>query len=152
MNQLLPQRIDNAYRGYSLALWLFGLVVAVKILQSVMVIFNGSSIARSADGIPLDTYPSGAAQTVVALFALSGFARLIVSLLCVLVLVRYRSAVPFMLGLLALDYLFKELILHFLPIASIGAPPGPVMNFVLFILAVAGLVLSLRARRIARDG
>jgi hypothetical protein len=49
-NKLLPQRIDNTYRGHKLALWLFALVVSVKILQCLLVIFDGYSVGRSADG------------------------------------------------------------------------------------------------------
>jgi hypothetical protein len=64
-NQLLPQRLDNTYRGRRLALWLLALVVSMRILQSVLVIFNGYSTAMNADGIPLDTYPTAAAQTIV---------------------------------------------------------------------------------------
>lgn len=55
-SNLLPQRIDNAYRGHKLALWILALVVSVKIVQGLMVMFNGDSVVRSADGIPLDTY------------------------------------------------------------------------------------------------
>jgi len=55
-NQLLPPRIDNVYRGHRLALWLFAVVVAVRIAQGLLVIFGGASIARSADGIPLETF------------------------------------------------------------------------------------------------
>jgi hypothetical protein len=142
-NKLLPQRIDNTYRGHKLALWLFALVVSVKILQSLFVIFNGYSVVRSADGIPLDTYTPTGAQTVVAMFAISGLSRLIISLLCVLALVRYRSVIPFMFVLLALDYLSRQLILHFVPLVRTGTPPGPVVNLILFSLSIVGLALSL---------
>jgi hypothetical protein len=146
LERLLPERLDNTYRGRVLALWLFGAVLSVKVLQSVMVIFNTSSIARSADGIPLDSFSPAAAQTVVALFALTGFSRLVVLALCVLVLVRYRSAVPFMLGLLAADYLLKQAILHFQPVPSAGGVPGPIVNLAIFVLTLVGLALSLRTR------
>ena len=43
-DQLLPQRIDNVFHGRKLALWHFGVVLAVKILQSVMVVYNGHYI------------------------------------------------------------------------------------------------------------
>src|SRR5204863_10221981 len=125
-----------------LALWVFAVVVAVKILQSVMVIFDGDSVVRSADGIPLDSYTPPGAQTVLAIWALSGFDRLVIALLCVLVLVRYRSAIPFMFAVLAVHYVAREVILHFIPIARTGTPPGPVVNFALFVFAVAGLALS----------
>lgn len=146
LSQLLPQRIDNKYRGYKHALWLFGVVVSVRITQSLLVIFNGYSVARSADGVPLDTYTPAAAQTVVALFALGGLSRLIISLLCVLVLVRYRSAIPFMFALLVLNYLASQLILLFVPIVTTGTPPASIVNPILFALTIAGLALSLRSR------
>lgn len=143
---LLPARIDNAYRGHTLALWLFGVVVAMRMIQSVLAIFRGSSIARSADGIPLETFPPAAAQTVVALFALSAVNRLFILLVCVLALVRYRSAISFLFALLILNYLAGQLLLQFLPVTRSGTPPGPFVNLVLFVLMVAGLALSLRTR------
>ena len=51
--KLFPQPIDNTYSGSKIALWLFGLIVFVHILQSVMVILNGHMVAQSADGIHL---------------------------------------------------------------------------------------------------
>jgi hypothetical protein len=149
LNQLLPESIDNTYRGYKLALWLFALVVAVRITQSLVILFNGYSVAKSADGIPLDAYPPAAAQTIVALFALSSLSRLIISLLCVLVLVRYRSAVSFMFVVLALNYLATQLILRFIPIVREGSPPATTVNLTLFALTIVGLALSLRKRRMA---
>ena len=146
VNRFFPQRIDNTYRGRKLALWLFGLVVAVRITQSILIIVNGHSIARSADGIPLETYAPAAAQTIVALFALSSLNRLITSLLCVLVLVRYRSAIPFMFAVLLLNYLAGQLILQFVPLVRTGTPPGPIVNLAMFALMIVGLVLSLWKR------
>ena len=144
--KLLPQSIDNTYRGYKVAIWLFGLVVGMRIAQSLFVIFNGYSTARDADGIPLDTYTPAAAQTAVALFAQGSLWRLTVCAVCVLVLVRYRSAIPLMLSLLMLNYLAGQLIFQFVPLVRTGTPPGPIVNLVLFALTIIGLVLSLRSR------
>ena len=147
-DKLLPQPIDNTYRGYKVALWLFGLVVGVRITQSMLVIFNGYSTARDADGIPLDTYTPAAAQMVVALFAQASLWRLTFCLLCVLVLVRYRSAIPFMFALLLVNYLAGQLILQFVPVIRTGTPPGPIVNQIMFALMIVGLALSLRSRGI----
>jgi hypothetical protein len=147
INRLFPQPIDNTYRGYRIALVMFGLVVAVRALQSILIIVNGHSIAQSADGIPLETYPAAAAQTIVAIFAISSLNRLIISLICAVVLVRYRSAVPFMFVVLVLSYLASQVILRFVPIVTAGTPPGPIMNIVMFSLAIVGLALSLFERR-----
>ncbi|MFL6256249.1 MAG: hypothetical protein ACJ74T_14680 [Pyrinomonadaceae bacterium] len=146
-DKLLPQRIDNTYRGYKVALWLFGLIVGVRITQSVLVIVNGYSTAIGADGIPLDTYSPAAAKTVLALFAQGALSRLIVSLLCVLILVRYRSAIPFMFGLLLLNYLASQLIFQFVPLARTGTPPGLIVNLIMFALMIIGLALSLWSPR-----
>ena len=144
--KLFPQRLDNTYRGFKVALWLFGLVVSVRIVQSVAIIFNGYATARDADGIPLDTYTPAAAQTVLALFAQGSLWRLTFGLLCVLVLARYRSAIPLMFALLVLNYLAAQLILQFVPLVRAGTPPGPIVNLVMFALTIIGLGLSLRSR------
>lgn len=152
MDKLLPRPIDNTYRGSKIALWLFGLVAGVKIIQSLAVIFNGYSTATAADGIPLDTFPPAAAQTVAALFAQGSLWRLTFCSFCVLVLVRYRSAVPLMFALFTLNYLAAELIYRFIPLVRTGTPPGPIVNLVMFALMVIGFVLSLRSRDVRARG
>lgn len=147
---LIPQRFDADYRGSRIAPWLLGVVITVKILQSVMSIFNGHDIAMTADGVPLDTYGAAGAQAVVSLFALLGVARLPFYALCVLALARYRSAIPLMLALLALEYLARSLALVFLPIVRTGTAGGLIVNRVLFGVMLVGLILSLW-RRSARD-
>ena len=145
-DKLLPQPIDNTYSGSKIALWLFGLIVSVQILQSVMVILNGQMTAQSADGIPLETYPAAAAQTILAIFMISSLRRLIISLICAVVLFRYRSAVPLMFVVLGLSSLGGQLILQFVPIVRVGTPPGVIMNLIMFGLIIVGLALSLLGR------
>lgn len=146
LGQLLPARLDNAYHGSRIAPWLLGVVLTIKLLQSVVSIFAGASVASSADGIPLDTYAPAAAQTVVAMFALLGVTRLPFYALCALALARYRNAVPLMLALFSLDYVVRSLVLYYLPIERTGTAGGLVVNQVLFALMVIGLGLSLRRR------
>jgi hypothetical protein len=145
-SQLFPQRFDNNYRGYKLALWLFALLMFMKLAIGLNSIFNGYSVASSADGIPLDTFTPAAAQTAVALFALLGLSHVMICLLCILVLVRYRAMIPFLFALLLLEHLGKRLILHLLPIPRAGASPGFAVNLVLLALMILGLALSLRSR------
>jgi len=149
-NQLLPQRIDNTYRGHKLALWLFGLLLLMKIAMSLNSIFNGYSVATSADGIPLDTFTPAGAQAVISLFAIWGLSHFVICLLCILVLIQYRSMIPFMFALLLLEHLSRKLILHFLPIVRVGTPPGFYVNLVLLALMIVGLALSLRSEALFR--
>lgn len=145
-DRFLPQRVDNTYRGYKLALWLFGLVVFMKVAMSLNAIFNGHFVASSADGIPLDTFTPAGAQAVVSMFAAWGLSQLIICLLCLLVLARYRAMIPFMFALLLLEHLSRRLIFHVMPIVRTGTPPGFIVNVVLLALMVVGLALSLRSQ------
>jgi hypothetical protein len=142
----LPQRIDNAYRGHMLALWLFGAVVFMKTSIGLGTIFNGRAAAISADAIPLDTFPPAAAQAFLSVFAIWGFAQVMIGLLCILALVRYRALVPFLFALLLLEHLGRKLILFFLPIAKTGTAPGLFINLALVAVMILGLVLALRTK------
>lgn len=146
LSRLLPRPIDNHYSGWKVGLWLFAFLVLVKVLMSVNSILNAESIARSADGIPLGTFPPAAAQTVVSLFALSAFSRLTLALLGILVLVRYRAMVPLMFASFLLEHLGRRLVLQFLPIPRTTSP-GSAINLVLLALMIVGLGLSLWSSR-----
>ena len=63
LERLFPARIDNTYRGYRVALWLFGLMLFMRTTISVRSIFSGHSVASVADGIPLATYSAPASWT-----------------------------------------------------------------------------------------
>ncbi len=145
-NNLKPQTIDNNYRGRKLALWIFALVIAIRALQSVMIIFNGHSTVINADGVPLDTYPAGAAQTILATFAVASVSRLIICGIGATVLFCYRRAIPFMFVVLGVLYLGSQLVLYFIPMVRVGTPPGTYMNLALFVLTLVGLALSLWPR------
>lgn len=147
LSRLLPARIDNTYEGSRIAWGILGLLIALRTMQSVMIIFNGPSTVQSADGVPLETYPVAAAQTILALFALSSVNRLVISLICVVVLWRYRSAVPLMFVLLLVTYTAGQLVGFFIPIVRVGRPPGVVVNLSLLALTILGLILSLWKRR-----
>ena len=143
-HRLLPQRIDNSYRGHKIALWLFGLVVFMRTSIGLGTIFNGHNAAIKADGIPLDTFTPAGAQAFLSIFAAWGLAQAMIGTLCILVLVRYRAMVPCMFSLLLLEHLCRKLILYVMPIARIGAAPGFFINLALVALMTVGLVLSLR--------
>lgn len=145
-NRILPRQIDNDFRGHKLAYWLFGAVVLVKLGISLGTIFNGHEAASSADGIPLDTFTPAGAQAVISLFAIWGLAQLVICLLCILALVRYRAMIPLLFTLLLLEYLGKRVILFFLPIVKTGTPPGSIINLVLLGAMIIGLALSLQGR------
>jgi hypothetical protein len=146
LHQILPQRIDNTYRGHTLAVWFFIPVVVLKTGIALSAIFNGHTAAQSADGIPLDSYGAGGAEAVVALFAIWGLAQLVFSVLGVLALTRYRAMIPLLFVLLLIEHLARKWILLVKPIARTGTPPGTYVNLVILVLTIVGLALALWRR------
>lgn len=150
LDRLLPPSVDNTFRGHWLATWLLGVLVFARTAMGLNTIFNGRSVAVSADGIPLDSYAPAAARTVLSLFAVWGQAQVAFGLLGLVVLLRYRGLIPFVFALLLFEHLGRRLILAMLPIERTGSPPGFAVNVVLVALTVAGLALSLWERGAGR--
>jgi hypothetical protein len=148
---LIPPRADNTYRGHKLALWLFGLIVFVKTAIGGGTLFNGRVAAMNADGIPLDTFGSTGAQAFLSIFAAWGLSQLMLSAIAILVLVRYRSLVPFMFALLLVEHVVRRVIFIVLPMPRLGAPPGFWINMALLGIMAVGLLLSLRPYRIPQS-
>lgn len=146
IDRLLPRRADNTYRGHRLALWLFPVLVFLKTTISLNSIVNGEKVARGADGIPLDAFTPAGARMVVTEFALWGLAQLMLCLLCMVVLARYRALIPLMFAVLLLEHLSRKLILQVMPIVRTGNPPGVYVNLVLVVLMIVGLASSLGRR------
>jgi hypothetical protein len=154
-NPPFPRYTDDAYRGKKIALWLFAVIVLLKIGLGVDAIFNGSFIARAGDGIPLDTFTPAGAEAVVSLYALWGLEHLMIGLACLFALIRYRALIPFLYGLLLVEQLSRKLlVLRFFPLS----PAGPVALAVrkspgispfpygFLVLIVVGLALSLQGK------
>ncbi|MBV9216148.1 MAG: hypothetical protein JO053_08230 [Acidobacteria bacterium] len=146
LERLFPERLDNEYRGWRTALWLFGLVTAVRLLQSMMIIFSGPDTVSRADGIALDQYAPDAAQTTLALFALNSWWRALVCFLGVAVLIRYRTALPIMFVVYLLSWAGGQVLSFWVPLARVGTPPGPWVNLTMTGIMLIGLVLSLIKR------
>ena len=48
LDQLLPPRFDNTFRGRRSALWLLGFLVFSKLAMGLNSVFNGHFVARTA--------------------------------------------------------------------------------------------------------
>jgi hypothetical protein len=144
---MLPRSIDNTYRGSRVALWILGFLVLIKSVIGVNSIVNGADVMTRADGIALNTFPAAAAQNLIALWALLGLAHIVMAVVGLLVLLRYRGMTPLMFALLLLQHGGGRVVGYFFPIIRTGAPPAFIVNFVLLTSIVVGLALSLWRRR-----
>ena len=145
--RLFPRQVDNSFAGYRAALWLLGLLVALKLVMSANSIFNTASVAQGADGIPLDSYGTAAATTVLMLFALMSLGQLTLALFSSVVLIRWRALVPFTYLLLIGEHLARRFIVQSYSVARTeGTPAGVYVNYALLVLLLLGLALSLARR------
>ena len=147
LNRILPKQVDNVFRGHWLALGLFGLFVALRLVIGANPALNARSVARGADGIPIDALGS-AGDIVVRLFALQGFSSLVLAMLALLILIRYRAMVPLLFLVFLVELLGRRglAMLHPMAQAESGTLVGPYINLGLLLILVLGLALSLVGR------
>jgi len=143
LKRIFPERLDNHYRGYKLALWFFVPITFMKVAISLVHIFYADGGAQSISTIPLDTYTSGGAQNVIAIFSRMGLDQLLLGLVFIVVLFRYRAMVPLMYVLIIVGYIGHEWIAYMKPLVTTGTSGANFPHLVLTVLSISGLVLSL---------
>src|SRR5689334_17722768 len=125
LDRIFPRVVDNNYRGHWIAAWILGLVLAGRFAVGINGSINTRFVAISADAIPLDSYGAGAAETVIALFALTAMLNLVLGFFGVAVLIRWRAMIPFTYLLLLFQSAASRLILYLHPIARSAASNMP---------------------------
>ena len=151
LSRLFPRTIDNEYQGHVLALWLF---VPILLLKTVMG-FNVAGlnpwvtsryILQTADGVPVESFSAYGASVVVFMFASWGLGLLILALLAIVALIRYRAMLPLMILAVTLEQVGRKGIALINPILSSGdghASAGFWINWGFSAILVLSLALSL---------
>ena len=147
VNRLFPAVFDNTFQGQRIALWVFYALTAVTLWRSWHHLTAPDGGAQSIATIPLDSYPAGAAATVIGIFALWGLSQLVIGLLYLMAAIRYRSLIPLFYLLMIAEYAVRMLIGGFKPVETAGTAPGAVGNLPLMVLASVMLVLCLIPRK-----
>ena len=150
LERLFPRQADNRFGGQRLALWLLAILIGLKLVVSLNSILNTASVAEGADGFRLASYGADGARAVLMLFALGAVANLVMALLGVAVLVRWRAMVPFVYLLALLEHGARRLVVQGYAIERAEAlSAGGAINLAILALLLAGLCLSLWPRRSA---
>lgn len=147
---LLPTDLSNNYRGTRLAIGFFLLLTVVTLARSIAHIVLPDGGAQSIATIPLDSYAPPAADAVIHLFALWGLSQLIVAVIYVIALLRYRTLIPLLYLLAIGEYAVRLILTLVKPMETDGTAPGAIGNYVLVPLLVVMCVLSLVPRRMDR--
>lgn len=161
VGRLFPKVIDNDYRGWWLAVWMLAPLVMLQLVMGFNVSglnpwISNRDIAINADGFALDSYGTEAASVVMFMFASWGLILLVLSLLGLLVLVRYRAMIPLMYLLLGAEQFGRKAIALSQPIVkaaaqSEGLSPAFLINSGFMAVLAIGFILSLTPRHSAAD-
>jgi hypothetical protein len=151
LNRIFPSTVDTRYRGHPVGLWLFVPIALIKLSQSLTHLLKHDGGAQSISTIPLDTYPSSAAQNIIGLFARLGLEQILLASIFLLVLFRYRALIPLMYLLIVAHFVGGKIVAQFKPLVLAGTSGVSTPFLIIAILSVVGLVLSLTGRRYA-DG
>jgi len=131
------------YRGTRFSLWALVAMTALTTARSLVHVLAPDGGAGSIAG--LDVSVEGGAN-LVALFGQWGWEQLLLSLVTVVALVRYRFLVPFAWLLQALDWGGRMLVEQFKPLVVAAPPPGAIGSWVLLPVALVALWFALPCR------
>jgi hypothetical protein len=148
LSRVFPRQADNRFDGHRSALWLLWFLVALMLIVGTRSIVSTESVAVGADGIPIHSFGPTGARTVLMLFALDSVGTLTVAFLCVAILVRWRSLVPFLYLLLLGGQIVRRVVIqsYAIPRAEGSIAGWWLVAFILGLLSL-GLLLSLIGRR-----
>jgi len=146
INRLFPAVLDNNYRGSKIALYFFWVMAGVTVIRSFIHLVAPDGGAQSIATIPLDVFTPNGAAVVVHLFGLWGLSQLIVGLVYLLSLIRYRALIPLLYLLGILEYAVRLILTVVKPIEIEGTAPGGVGNFILIPVLLIMFFLSLKSK------
>lgn len=154
LNRIFPKTVDNAsYRGSVIAVWLLVPIAFMRALQGANSIWQPALVATGADGIPLDSYGHAAAGMIVLLFALLGLYLILMALIALVILIRYRALIPLAYLLFLASLLGTRAINALYPTGrGEGTPIGFYINMGLLAAMALGFILSLVSRTPHADG
>lgn len=101
LKQIFPKTLDNNYQGSKIAIIILAIITIIKLIMGINIgginpYISTEQILTSVDNIPLNSYPLDASKMVIGMAQSWGQLMLIISLLSILILIKYRTAIPLM--------------------------------------------------------
>jgi hypothetical protein len=149
LGDVLPGRLDDGYRGYRSAVWLLTAYLLGKAFAGVTAmglnpLWSNRQVLQSVEGFPLSAFGAAETDAALLLYAWWGGCQLVLAVLGLAAVARYRALVPLMYVLAAVEKIAMTVLTDISPaaIAAKGAPAPLVVAAVLLI----GLAMSLTHR------
>lgn len=148
MTPIFPKSFDNRFRGQGGALWILAALIVFKTVISVNSILQTERVVVVADGFALESFGPGA-PIVLMLFASLAVGRLMMSLIALIALVRYRAMAPLIYLLFLIEYFGRTLVTQQYEIDRGAAADSFVslLDVTVLTLLVLGFILALWPRK-----
>jgi len=148
LTRVFPKQFDNEFIGYKFSLWIFYGLTALTLWRSQHHLFAPDGGAESIASIPLSTYPTAPSETIIGVFSLWGLSQLIIGLIYLIACIRYKSMIPLLYLLAALEYLVRFAYVGiYKSIETTGTAPGSVINLPFTIAFIVLFFFSIREPR-----
>lgn len=151
LDVLIPRAADNNYRGGRVPLYFFYALVAVTTFRSWVHFLKDDSGVNSIASIVLFSGTPDPNHVVYMFSSLWGSQQVIMVMLYLIVLVRYRNLIPLMWALMVVEVVFRLSVGFIHPLTPeyyARTPPGKIGNLPL--LVVSGVMLALAVRNTLR--
>jgi hypothetical protein len=146
IQKIFPSKITNKTIENKIPYFVFIAITALTIIRSLVHIFAPDGGAQSIAGFPLDTYPEAASSMIILIFSLWGASQLLMGIVYVVVIFRYKSFIAFMYLLILIEYLSRYLLGVFKPAISTHVIPGGVLDYVMIPLSLIMLLMLLMCK------
>ena len=138
---ILPQP-NNSYSGSKISLYYLVLLSCMFTFRGVVHYFVPDGGSGIIAGIPLETYPEGAVQTLNTFAGVSGKYHLMEAVLAWLIIFRWRALIPIFLLFVGINQLMGIILITMKPLPVI--PPGQIGVYLLFPITLVAFLLSIR--------
>ena len=141
--RLFPRQFDNSYRGPWLALVILGLLLFFRLAQTGMGLVSPVLVIAGPDGILFDTFNAPAQAAFTYVFRLLCLLNILLCLIGVLALVRYRAMVPLVYLVLLVLLAGQKVMGLLFPVPRAPEAFGGMMVLGMLTVTFLGLFLSL---------
>ena len=146
---VLPRKVTNEYRGGPIPFYGFCLLFATQIFSSTVHFLKADSGVNSIASIIVFPFegPADPNNVIYMFSAVGGVSQMMFTVLYALVLWRYRSLIPLMLGFMLLGMLFGIVVTTLHPLTPDyyeHTPPGLLVRMPMLIVLPTLLFMAIR--------
>ncbi len=145
---VLPRKVTNEYRGGAIPFWGFCLLFATQVFSSTVHLLKADSGVNSIATIIVFPFegPADPNHIIYLFSAVGGVSQMMFTLLYALVLWRYRSLIPLMLGFMLLEALLGIVVTTLHPLTPEyfeSTPPGLIVRLPKLIVLPTLLLMAI---------